>query len=75
MVISRDDLQDVVELSESLSLSAYELLQDHDFHIAMSALINSSIHSILNQCDNLEEALKYRTTLVEMFDKNLKTFR
>lgn len=75
MSMSRDDLEDVLELSETLSCTIYEIVKEYDFHIAMSALLNSTVHCILDQCEDATQALTYRKILLTTFDRNLRTFK
>lgn len=66
--LSKDDLYDVVELTEKIEESLNLILQDQDLSIGMSALLTGFCRGIFNQCSSLEQVMFYRSLLNRYLD-------
>lgn len=66
--ISNDDVLDVVEMTNVLKSHINSVLQDNEMPIAMSALINATVHVMLDQSENSEELEHYSDCLRKILD-------
>jgi hypothetical protein len=71
--ISRDDLLDVLEMTQKLEAFIQRTLSDHQMSLAMSALMSSTINFIIAQCDTLEEVIIQRNVFIQIFDMSIKS--
>jgi hypothetical protein len=69
--VSKDDILDVVELTEKLEHAMFEILKGNERKIAMSAFINASSTMLIAQCDSTDEMLKYKHILNLIVDKSI----
>jgi hypothetical protein len=67
--ISQDDVTDVREMSKKIAQRINRVLNGHNTNIAMSALINATIHSMLTQCEEIEDFVKYGTIFMHVVDE------
>jgi hypothetical protein len=72
--LPRDDLIDIVELSRKLAESVNEILDECDVHIALSALISTTMQCVMSQCSKYEEVFFYREMAIQLMDAMIKTF-
>lgn len=70
--ISADDLMDVIEMTDILEKHIAETLQGNQGSLALSALMNASINSMLGQCKTLDEVILYRNVFVHALDSSIK---
>jgi len=66
--IPEDDIIDVIEMSEKIQSSTYDILNDMDIDLAMVTLMTAATNCILTQCDDLEEFVFYRNIFVQILD-------
>jgi len=67
--IPQDDLLDVMELTNSIESHTKETLKDTDLHLAMSALIGSSVNGLVALCNNKEEFVLYANIFTQVLLK------
>lgn len=68
MPISRDDVMDVMEMTEKLETFITETLQGNQKTLALSALMSATINCALTQCDTLDDVMLYRNVFVKALD-------
>jgi len=61
--IPKDDLQDVMELTKKLIRGIHRTLEPHNLEIAISALLSAFLHSLLTQCETVDEILFYKEVI------------
>ena len=71
--IPRDDLTDVMEMTSKIECYIANVLKDNDRQLAMSALMSSTINSMLGLCRTLEEVMFYRNLFVQILDCSIRT--
>jgi len=69
-----DDMQDIIELGEEIESKINEILEENDIEISMSALICSTINTIVNQCETKEEMKFYKKCFNEIFAMHIKRY-
>jgi hypothetical protein len=69
---SRDDLLDVMELTDKLQQQIANVLNDNLIYLSMPALIAATINCMLSQCDSIEQAHSYRDLFVSLFGEAIK---
>ena len=70
--ISADDLMDVIEMTDTLEKHIGETLKDNQGSLALSALMNATINSMMSQCKTLDEVVLYRNVFVHALDTAIK---
>jgi len=70
--ISRDDVDDVMEMAEKIEDFISENLEGNEVNLCMSAIFSALINTIISQCDSFEEVLFYRNLLMDFFDEIIK---
>lgn len=70
--ISRDDLEDVMQMGNELERFILEMMEDTEINLAVSALMGATVNTILNQCKTLEDAMFFRHLFVEIFDLGIR---
>jgi hypothetical protein len=73
--IPQDDVQDVIEMTEKLKNSIFDILKDTNTQLAMSALISATINCILAQCETIEQVIKLRNNFIIIFDSTIKNIK
>lgn len=73
--IPNDDLLDVVEMTTKLKKYMAGMLDQTEMCLAMSAVMNATIHCILSQCKTMDEVLFYRKTFMEFFDGSIRAIK
>lgn len=73
--ISLDDIEDVEQLTEEIGQALTKILDDHELDLAISAIITSTILSIVNQCDNVKQLIFYRNAFVRFFDATIREIK
>ena len=58
--IPQDDLIDVLEMTEKMEDFIYDILEENDLNLAMSALMGATINCVLAQCVSIEEVIFHR---------------
>ena len=66
--ISRDDLEDIKELTMELENTISEILEDNEHDVSMSALMGAMINTVMHRCNKLREVVTYRNAFVNIFD-------
>jgi hypothetical protein len=66
--VTRDDLQDVMEMTQKLEEYISRVLGENETQLAMAALMNASVNSIIAQCRSFEEVSLYRSLLINYFN-------
>jgi hypothetical protein len=70
--VPKDDLLDVLELTNALQHKTYLVLKDSPIYLAMPALMSATIKSMLHQCESAEEARYYADIFISLFVQALK---
>jgi hypothetical protein len=73
--IPRDDLIDVMEMTNKLESYISNVLKDNERNLALSALMSSCINSMLAQCSTLDEVVFYRNLFVQILDSSIRIIR
>jgi len=73
--IPRDDLLDVLEMTQRLEKEIGQILDDNEITIAMSALMSATVNCSIAQCDTLKEVIFFRNMFVEVFDLGIKSIK
>jgi hypothetical protein len=73
--VSKDDLLDVLELTQKLENQIGYVLKENELPIAMSALISSTINCMVGQCNTIEEVVYYRNLYAEIFDGAIRAIK
>jgi hypothetical protein len=73
--ISNDDLLDVMEMTRKLEAFIFETLRDNELNLAMSALMSSTINSVLIQCKTLDDVIYYRNLFISIFDSSIRAIK
>lgn len=73
--VSQDDLEDVKQLTKRIEGCICEILDENGINLSMSALISACINCILNQCENVSDAVLYRKIFIEVFDIALRSVK
>lgn len=66
--IPKDDLMDIIEMTDKIEVFINTLLEENQTHIGMSALMGASINCMLAQCDTLDEILLCRNAFMRLLD-------
>ena len=69
---SRDDVQDVIELTAKLQTAIHEILEDNNTSIGISALINACIYTMLYQCNNMGDVTRLRNSFITIMDYTIR---
>jgi len=75
MQASPDDIEDIIELTKKLNSNIDKILKKYDYNIAMSVLINSCVHYIIDHCNDIDQAIYLGEVLGKVYQKNLNTFK
>lgn len=70
--VSHDDLTDVVEMTTKIEGYINGLVKDVEPNIAVSSIIGSCINSLLLQCESVEQAVFFRTILLQLLDVSIR---
>lgn len=73
--IPRDDLMDVMEMTNKIESYISGVLKDNDRNLAMSALMSASINSMLSQCKTLNEVMFYRNLFMQILDSSIRSIQ
>lgn len=73
--IPRDDLMDVMEMTNKIESYISGVLKDNDRNLAMSALMRASINSMLSQCKTLNEVMFYRNLFMQILDSSIRSIQ
>lgn len=73
--IPQDDLLDVMEMTRKIEGYISKIIKDADLLLGMSALMSSTINSVLDRCTTLEEVMFYRTMFAQIFDHAIKNIK
>ncbi len=68
---SRDDIEDIIQISRELENHIQKILTGNDEQICMSSLANAISNIIIENSQTIEEIIKYRNFLLEVFDKKI----
>jgi hypothetical protein len=71
--IPRDDLLDVIEMTQKMEYAISNILKDNELSLSMSALYSATINCIIAQCQTMEEVIFYRNLFMEIFDSSIRT--
>lgn len=72
MQTSKDDLDDVQQLSGMLRSEINRILDDNDTDIATSSIITAMINSLLSYCDTVGQIMFYRDIINALFIKAIR---
>ena len=70
--ISKDDIQDVIEISLALIDLIEKRLEDNERFICLSAIANASVITAINKCNSAHEIIMMKQTFNKLFDHTLK---
>lgn len=73
--IPRDDLMDVMEMTNKIESYISGVLKDNDRNLAMSALMSASINSMLSQCKTLNEVMFCRNLFMQILDSSIQSIQ
>lgn len=71
--IPHDDLMDVLEMTNKIESYISNILKDNDHNLAISALMNASVNSMIGQCKTLSEVMFCRTLFIQILDISIKS--
>lgn len=71
--IPKDDLMDVMEMTNKIESFIANVLKENELDLAMSAMMCAAINSMLSQCQTLDEVMFYRNLFVQIIDISIKT--
>lgn len=66
--VSKDDVQDVTEMTRKLEDAIGFILSDNEMELAVSALMSATINTIFGQCESLNEVYHYRSVVIKVMD-------
>lgn len=66
--IPKDDIDDILELSQKLESTMHDILEDNALHIALSASFRAFSNLMLSQSENLFEFMQFRNAMITYFD-------
>jgi len=72
---TRDDLEDVYQLTNELEKAIYEILKDNSYELGISALLSATINSLINQCSNAAELIEYKRIINDCFNNAIITLK
>ena len=73
--VPQDDLQDVMEMTKKMEDFIGETLREAEISLAMSALMNATINSMISQCETVNEAMMYKTLLTTFYDAAIRAMK
>jgi hypothetical protein len=73
--IPRDDLLDVLEMTQKLEAYMSHILKDNETSLSMSALMSATLNQIFMQCTSLEEVIMYRDIFMQLFDRTIRLIK
>lgn len=73
--IPRDDLMDVMEMTNKIESYISGVLKENDRNLAMSALMSASINNMLSQCKTLNEVMFYRNLFMQILDSSIQSIQ
>lgn len=72
--ISKDDITDVIEMTEKLEKFIYKVFEGNDLNLCFSALSGAFINSLLSQMISTDEAILYRNIFFKIMDRAIADF-
>jgi len=73
--VSRDDLLDVMEMTEKLETYIYKKIKGNERSLGISALMSASINSMIGLCSTMDEVIVLRNTFIQIFDTAIKEIK
>ena len=73
--IPKDDLMDIIEMTDKIEVFINTLLEENQVHLVMSALIGASINCMLAQFETFEEILLCRNTFMLILDDCIRNIK
>lgn len=73
--ISKDDLQDILELTKKILESYLDIFEDQDVVIVRSALVSATLRCLLSQCETVEDIEMDKKLLIQVFDDIISNFK
>jgi len=73
--IPRDDLIDVMEMTQKLESHISHILKENEITLAMSALMSATINCMLGQCKTFDEVVFYRNIFMQIFDSSIRAIK
>ena len=73
--ISRDDLLDVMEMTEKLERQINNILRGNERPLSMSALMSATINCMLSQCKYVEDVISYRDAFISILDGTIESIQ
>lgn len=70
--IPLDDILDIKDLVAKIEPFISDFLEDVDLHVALSALMSTTIRLVAVQCDTVEEMIFYRNLFFKGFDTYIR---
>lgn len=64
--VSKDDVQDVQEMTRKLEEAISLVLSDNDMDLAVSALMSATLNCIFGQCETMQEVEHYRNVIIKI---------
>lgn len=69
--VSRDDLLDVMEMTQKLEANIFRILKGNEKNLGMSALMSATVNAMLAQCSTIQEIHMYRNIFMQIFDSTI----
>ena len=73
--IPKDDILDVMEMTQNLESYISNVLKENELTLSMSALMSATINCILIQCKTLDEVVFYRNIFMQIFDSSIRNIK
>jgi hypothetical protein len=73
--IPRDDLLDVMEMTQKIEAYISAIIKGNDRNLSMSALMSASINSMIGQCHTWDEVLFFRNLFVQILDGTIRSIQ
>ena len=73
--VSKDDLQDVHEMTKKLEDAMSLILLDNDMDLAVSALMSATINCMLGQCETMQDVKYYRDIMIKIINTSIDSIR
>lgn len=69
--VSRDDLFDVMEMTQKIESAIDRVLRGNEKTLGMSALMSATVNCILSQCSTIQEIHMYRNIFMQILDSTI----
>ena len=73
--VSKDDLLDVMEMTEKLENYIFKKLKGNERSLGISAIMSASINSMIALSSTMDEVITLRDTFIQVFDTAIKEIK